>query len=88
MGKLGWTIGPPSHLEIQGALSKPKAPYKFNSTWLQDSEYIKLMTDFWKAHAPGASGNITQNFLLNMKELNNLSKMWARKKKEVEDLSL
>lgn len=78
----------PIYLEIQDALCKPKAPFKFNSTWLQDMEYIKLITDFWKDHPPGAVGDITQNFLLNMKELKNLSKMWARKKKEVEDLSL
>lgn len=36
----------PIYLEIQGVLSKPKTPYKFNSTWLQDMNYIKLVTVF------------------------------------------
>eukprot|EP00253_Pinus_taeda_P018415 PITA_18415 len=32
----------PIHLEILGPLAKPKAPFKFNHTWLQDQDFIKL----------------------------------------------
>lgn len=78
----------PIYLELQDGADKPKALLKFNSTWLRDMEYIKLVTDFWKANPPGSSGNLSQDFTHNMKELKVLSKAWAMKKKEVENLIL
>ena len=36
----------PIYLEIQDAIQKPKAPFKFNSTWLKDTEYMRMVGDF------------------------------------------
>ena len=73
---------------MQDILDKPKAPFKFNSTWLRDVEYIKLVNDFWKANPAGTIGNLMRDFSHNMKELKFLSKMWAMKQKEAEELIL
>jgi len=41
------------YLELQTTHNKPKAPFKFNSTLLKDVDYMKLVSDYWKAHPMG-----------------------------------
>eukprot|EP00253_Pinus_taeda_P031163 PITA_31163 len=43
VGDGGLSDHSPIHLEILGPLAKPKAPFKFNHTWLQDQDFIKLL---------------------------------------------
>lgn len=59
---------------MQDAIDKLKDSFKFNSTWLRDVDYMRMVVDYWKAHPPGASGNILDNFSHNMREMKSLSK--------------
>eukprot|EP00253_Pinus_taeda_P017589 PITA_17589 len=77
-GELSYHL--PIYLDIWGNISKPRAPVKFNSTWLKDNSYMRLVTNFWKAHPPARKGNITEGFVANLKELKKLSKIWAHNK--------
>lgn len=76
------------YLEVRGGMNKPKAPYKFNSTWLKDADYIKLVTDYWKSHPPAAGGNIAEGFAHNLSELKRLSKRWAHNKRLKDEQTL
>eukprot|EP00253_Pinus_taeda_P030029 PITA_30029 len=75
----------PIYLEMQDAIDKPKAPFKFNSTWPRDADYMRMVVDYWKAHPPGAGGNIVDDFVHNLKESKSLSKAWAHRKRKLED---
>jgi len=55
---------------------------------LKDNSYIRLVTDFWKAHLPAIKGNITEGFICNLKELKKLSKIWAHNKRSAEEYLL
>lgn len=69
------------YLELTAAHNKPKAPFKFNSTWLKDAGYMKAVSDYWKAHTVGSEGLIAEGFARNMCELKKISIEWARRKK-------
>lgn len=71
----------PIHLEICGIINKPRAPFKFNSSWLNDISYTSLVTDFWKTHPPDRNRHITEGFVTNLKELKKISKIWAHNKR-------
>lgn len=47
--------------------------------------YIHLVTDFWKAHPPAPERTISEGFEKNLRELKNISKKWAHKKRTQED---
>lgn len=49
----------PIYLDISGRVNKPKAPFKFNATWLKYLDYIKLVIDYWKTHPPVVGGNLS-----------------------------
>lgn len=51
------------YLEISGGMNKPRAPFQFNSAWLRDADYIRLVTEFWKAHPERPEGT-SQKVLL------------------------
>eukprot|EP00253_Pinus_taeda_P035499 PITA_35499 len=53
----------PILLEILGPLAKPKAPFKFNQTWLQYQDFIKLVSDYWKTHPIDREASIAKDFL-------------------------
>jgi len=76
------------YLEIIGGLNKPKAPYKFNPSWLKDATYINMETDYWRTHPPAAGGNITEGFTHNLRELKVLSKSWAHNKRLLDEQTL
>lgn len=69
-------------------MNEPKVPYKFNSAWLKDADYIKLVTDYWKSHPPTAGGNIAEGFSHNLSELKRLSKIWAHNKRLMDEQTL
>jgi len=59
----------PIYLELAGPSLKPKEPFKFNSTWLQDPKYHKLVTDFWRYHPPSQGRNLVEGFFQNLMKL-------------------
>lgn len=78
----------PIYLELKDVIDKPKAPFKFNSSWLRDANYMRMVTDYWKAHPPGADENFTEDFSHNLKELKTLSKIWVHRKRIQDDHTL
>ena len=75
----------PIHLEIYGIINKPRAPFKFNSSWLNDISYTSLVTDFWKTHPLDRNKHITEGFMAKLKELKKISKIWAHNKRYDEE---
>jgi len=65
----------PIYLHIRGGMNKPKAPFKFNSTWLKDAAYIKMVSDYWKSHHPIDVGNIAEMFAHYLSYLKKLTKI-------------
>lgn len=49
VGSGGISYHLPIFLDIRGGICKPRAPFKFNTTWLKDVAYTRLVTSFWKS---------------------------------------
>jgi len=69
------------YLELQDTIVKLKGPFKFNSTWLRNADYMRMVADYSKAHPPGVGGVITEDFSHNLREMKTLSKSWAHRKR-------
>eukprot|EP00253_Pinus_taeda_P006605 PITA_06605 len=41
VGTRGISDHSPIYLEVAGSFQKPRAPFKFNSTWLKDTKYLR-----------------------------------------------
>eukprot|EP00253_Pinus_taeda_P008490 PITA_08490 len=78
----------PIYLEIDGPHSKPKAPFKFNHTWTQDQDFMKLVNDFWRAHPIDRETSLARGFCCNLNLLKHLTINWAREKNRKESESL
>eukprot|EP00253_Pinus_taeda_P025511 PITA_25511 len=50
VGSGGISDHSPIYLEVFGPHPKPKAPFKFNHVWLQDPEYINMVSNYWNAN--------------------------------------
>eukprot|EP00253_Pinus_taeda_P014598 PITA_14598 len=70
----------PIYLEILGPSKKPKAPYKFNHTWLKDPTFIKLIKEYWSSHPIDDSESYAKGFCRNLTELKHISIQWAKEK--------
>eukprot|EP00253_Pinus_taeda_P008313 PITA_08313 len=80
VGSGGLSDHSPIHLEILGPLAKPKAPFKFNHTWLQDQDFIKLVSDFWQTHPINREASLARGFCKNLTELKHIVINWAKEK--------
>eukprot|EP00253_Pinus_taeda_P017821 PITA_17821 len=76
------------YLEIRGGLNKPKASFKFNSSWLKEETYINMVTDYWRKHPPAVGGNLAKVFTHNLREMKILSKIWAHNKTLLDEQTL
>jgi len=59
----------PISLEFACVDCKPKGPYKFNSTWLNDEGYMKMVIDYWKARPLTLGQSIYEAFAKSMLHL-------------------
>jgi len=55
-------------IEFKSGVPKPPSPFKFNSAWLQNEDYIKLVGSTWEIFNPEVHGHAAVHF---MKNLNN-----------------
>eukprot|EP00253_Pinus_taeda_P027166 PITA_27166 len=78
----------PIYLEIQGPFRKPKAPFKFNPTWLMDQNYTQMIKDFWASHPIQGSAPLAKGFCRNLAEIKHLTIEWAREKRNREAIQL
>lgn len=70
----------PIYLEIQGPFKKPKAPFKFNHTWLKDPSYVKMISEYWINHPINGIESFAKGFCRNLSEIKHLSIKWAKDK--------
>jgi len=78
----------PIYLEILGPHKKPKAPFKFNYSWLQDPTYITMVKEFWTQNPIDRSETLEKGFCSNLSQLKHLSINWAREKYKRENSAL
>eukprot|EP00253_Pinus_taeda_P010718 PITA_10718 len=78
----------PIYLEILGPHHKPKAPFKFNHTWLQDPNFIKLVSDFWIANPINREESLAKGFYKNLTMLKHIAINWAKDKQSRENAQL
>lgn len=88
VGNGGISNHQPIFLELDDTSLKIIAPFKFNSTWLKEPSYIKLVTKFWQSHLISEEADPAKGFVSNLKELNGLSIEWVHMKREKEDINL
>jgi hypothetical protein len=70
----------PIFMEIAGATRKPASPFKFNSGWLKEESFIKLVKEVW---APlGPTERVAVQFARNLKSLKIATKSWEKRKKQ------
>eukprot|EP00253_Pinus_taeda_P019430 PITA_19430 len=75
----------PIFLEISSPPPKPPAPFKFNSSWIQEESFINLFKKSWKhpeANAPEDKGFL---FMENLKRLKKATISWAKARKEAQN---
>eukprot|EP00253_Pinus_taeda_P027637 PITA_27637 len=88
VGSGGISDHSPIHLEILGPLAKPKAPFKFNHTWLKDQNFTKLVSDFWQTHPINREASLARGFCKNLSELKHIVINWAKEKNKRDSAQL
>jgi len=78
----------PIMIEISGGTPKPPSPFKFNPGWMQDEEYIKLVNYVWLKYNCTEHGHAAVHFMENLRRIKEVTKDWARKKRDKENLEL
>lgn len=81
VGSGGISDHSPIYLEVALSSRKPRVPYKFNSTWLKDPDYIKMVSQFQKAQPQLMDQRKTKGFCSNPKQLKRLTIEWEKRKK-------
>jgi hypothetical protein len=72
----------PIFLEIAGASRKPTSPFKFNSAWLKEESFQKLVKEVWSPISHSKREVI--QFTRNLKELKTTTKVWEKRRKQTE----
>lgn len=73
-------------LELAGATKKLAIPFKFNSTWLKEESFQKLVQEVWVPLVP--IERATLQFVRNLKELKIATKAWEKQRKQQLDADL
>eukprot|EP00253_Pinus_taeda_P016122 PITA_16122 len=78
----------PIFLDLSFPPPKPPAPFKFNSSWLQDPCFVNIFKSTWIHPAQNANESKSFLFMENLKRLKKATISWAkeRQKKQNEDL--
>jgi hypothetical protein len=69
----------PIFLEVAGNTRKPTSPFKFNSSWLKEEEFINLVKELWIPLNQDERAVV--QFANNLKTLKQATIEWERKKK-------
>lgn len=78
----------PIFMELSSLIWMPKAPFKFNSTWLKDPSYIHLVNNYWLSHPPSSRRTLEKGFCDNLLEIKWLSIDWAKEKWDRDEQTL
>jgi hypothetical protein len=69
----------PVFLEVSRRPKKPMSPFKFNSAWLQEEDFLNLVKEVWIPI--GQEGRVAVQFVQNLKRLKKATMEWAKRKK-------
>lgn len=70
----------PVFLHISNGENKPRSPFKFNSHWLKDEWFVKLLKDSWKVYEDNDLVTPTTHFTSNLKILKDVYICWSVEK--------
>jgi hypothetical protein len=76
----------PIYLEVEGRSKKPTSPFKFNSAWLKEEEFMSLAKDIWTPLVQEEQAMV--QFVRNLKNIKKAIVEWARKKKQLDEHEL
>lgn len=71
----------PIYLQKYGPSKNLQTPFKFNSGYLKDPDYIKLVSYFWKAQSPLREQRVATDFCGCLNKLRTLTMEWSKRKK-------
>eukprot|EP00253_Pinus_taeda_P021742 PITA_21742 len=78
----------PVYLEITSICPKPRAPFKFNSTWLRYEDYHHIVIETWQEGSLIKGRSVVEYFAGNLLRLKKRTIEWAKKKKKKDEESL
>ena len=77
----------PIFLELKCDSKKPRSPFKFNKTWLEDDS-LKLIKEHWIPFRHDITHSATYRFTNNLRRIKEIVKRWAFQKRTREDKEL
>lgn len=80
VGSAGDADNFPFFLKLKGPNRKPGSPFKFNSSWLKDMSYNKLVHEIWSSHNGYLGLSLAQSFMEKLKKLKQSMISWAKEK--------
>jgi hypothetical protein len=85
VGSRGESNHHPIFLEVVGGSRKSMSPFKFNSAWLKEEEFLNLVKELWNPiiQEEWAMVQFSQNLFLKKATID-----WARKKKQLDEHEL
>jgi hypothetical protein len=76
----------PIFLEVAGRPKKPASPFKFNSSWLQEEDFLNLVKEIWVPI--GQEDRVVVQFAQNLKRLKKAIVEWDKRKKQNDEQEL
>ena len=68
--------------------SRPRNPFKFNASWLEDEDFVSLLKSTWTGFSDKLEISPAAHFTLNLKKIKEVSISWSVAKKLQEDKDL
>eukprot|EP00253_Pinus_taeda_P032143 PITA_32143 len=88
VGSGGISDHSPIYLEITGPPIKPRAPFKFNSIWLQDPSFIEMVKTHWAHNSSPQHHSKAPGFYQKFLLLKKLTIKWAKDKTQKDNQTL
>lgn len=71
----------PILLQVSNGSSKPRSPFKFFVGFIQDLDFINMVTDYWRSQPPLRDQRKSMDLYDRLNELKKLTESWARRKR-------
>jgi hypothetical protein len=72
-------------MEIAGRCKKSASPFKFNSSWLKEEDFISLVKEYWILVEQNAEEQVVVQFVANLKRLKKAIMEWAHWKRQKDE---
>ena len=88
MGCGGISDHQPVLLQVANNDIRPRSPFKFNATWLENDALVSLLKGSWKVFDVNSGLSSTTQFAANLKIIKEVSITWSINKKEQDNKDL